>query len=155
MAARRLVLLMLVLLFMSSLAAALVPVETDRDDDTRTTRTTREPPEPRGRLLGRTIEAGAERPARIEIELGDQLSLTVRGERPGEVEIPRLGELESVDPDAPARFDLLPPEPGSYAVRLVEPGSVIARIEVGEPARDGVSESGRRAGRSAGTSRSR
>ena len=41
-----------------------------------------------------------------------------RAARPGRD--PGLGELADVDRDAPARFDLLPFEPGSYPVRLID-----------------------------------
>ena len=46
------------------------------------------------------------------------------------VEIPAFGDLEHVDPDFPAHFDLLALETGSFVVRLVEAQRPIARIEV-------------------------
>jgi hypothetical protein len=46
------------------------------------------------------------------------------------VEIPEFGELENVDPDLPAQFDLLAFEPGRFAVRLVDPPGLVADIEV-------------------------
>jgi hypothetical protein len=153
MAARRLVLVMLVLLLVSTLLAALVPAGDPPGDET-TTQPTTAAPEPPGERVARTIDAGADRPARIPIALGDQLSLTVRSQRTDQVEIPGLGELEDVDPEAPARFDVLPAQPGSYAVRIPGSDRPIARIEV-EPRRDDLSGSRRRSGRSAGTSRSR
>ena len=48
-----------------------------------------------------------------------------------QVEIPAFGDTEEVDPDFPARFDLLALETGSFPVRLVEADRVIARIDVG------------------------
>jgi hypothetical protein len=130
-AARRLVILMLVLLGVSTIAAALVPVE--RDAGTEGTTTTPTPAEKRdagGELVLESIDAQAKDPQVIRIELGDQLDLRVTSRRNDQVEIPRVGELEDVGPDAPARFDLLPFEAGDYVVRLVEAGRRIGRIEV-------------------------
>lgn len=132
MAARRLLIVMLVLLFVSTLAAALAPVEApDEQADPPRTATER-PSDPAGEAVGRTVEIGPGSPEQISIALGDQLSLTVRSSRLVRVEIPRLGLLETAEPESPARFDLLPPEPGSYPVRVLESGRTVARIEVGE-----------------------
>jgi hypothetical protein len=81
-AARRLVIVMLVLLGVSTLAAALVPVEPPSDDEETTGATDPLPrPEPRGRLVRKRISAQDERPARIRIRTGDQLELTVASKR--------------------------------------------------------------------------
>jgi hypothetical protein len=146
MAARRLVIVMLVLLFVSTLAAALIPAP-DTGDETETTRTTEPTAKPAGRELARSIDAAAKRSATIRIAVGDQLTLTVRSPRPDQVEIARLGQLEDVAPTSPARFDLLPADPGDYAVRLLGAGRVIGRIEVAEAA-EKLSESRRGSGRS-------
>jgi hypothetical protein len=128
-AARRLIVVLLALLVVSSIAAALAPVRPPEDDPETTTTTTIEPPPP-GELVRRTIEVGAKRPPTIALELGDQLALTVTAERSAEVEIAGLGELDHVDPNAPARFDLLPREPGTYEVRLLDSGRTLGTIEV-------------------------
>jgi hypothetical protein len=139
-AARRLVILMLVLLGVSTIAAALVPVDRDAGTDETTTTTTSTPAEKRddsgGKLVPGFIDAASRKPEVVRIELGDQLALRVTSRRNAEVEIPRIGELEDVGPDAPARFDLLPFEAGRYAVRLVEPRRTIGRIEVRRPAKE-------------------
>jgi hypothetical protein len=153
MAARRLILILLVLLFVSSLAAALVPI--DRSGDSTSTSTTTEvaktPPE--GREIIKRIDARERKPETIRMRVGDQLRLTVDGRAPDQVEIPRLDLLEPVDLGAPARFDLLADEPGTYLIRLLEARRTIGRLVV-RPAkratekdgkRRGASESGRRA----------
>jgi hypothetical protein len=61
---------------------------------------------------------------------GSQLVVLVDARVPGEVAIPRLGRTASVTATAPARFDLLAPDPGRYDV-LFTPTS-------GEPARTGT-----------------
>ena len=160
MAARRLLILMLLLLGLSTLAAALMdpgrlseeerratsatettatgtggetaaeeartgagPVTAAGEDDVQPAR------EPTGKRLGATIEIG-ERVKVVPIRIGDQLSLRVKWDRPGLVEIPALGLLEPVAPGAPARFDVLGSEAVSYGVRLLDPGRLVARIEV-------------------------
>ena len=130
MAARRLIIVMISLLVISSIAAALVPVE--RDDSTSTTTTSR--PAPTGKLTRETVAAGGKVES-IRLRVGDQLELRVRVKRPDEVAIPKLGQLVAVDSAAPAYFDLLTDEPGTYPVRLVNESRTIARIHVKRRAR--------------------
>jgi hypothetical protein len=153
MAARRLVIVMLVLLFVSTLAAALVPAP---EGDEEETSTPIEPAagRPSARTVVQTIDADARRPKPIRLSRGDRLVLTVRSPRPTQVEIGGLGQLEDADPESPARFDLLLDEPGEYGIRLVRPPETIGRIVVEKPSED-LSGSRRRAGRSGDTSRSR
>jgi hypothetical protein len=69
------------------------------------------------------------------MEVGEQLTLIVRSERADQLEIPGLGLLEPVAPNAPARFDILAEAPGNYGMRLVEADRVVARIEVSKRAK--------------------
>jgi hypothetical protein len=128
-AARRLVIVMLLLLGISTLAAALVdPPETDEGDEAAI-----EPPplpQPRGELVRERIDAMEPTPEVISIRVGDQLTLTVTSRRADEVEIPALGELRFVAPLAPARFDFFAREEGTYAIRLLDADRTIGRIEV-------------------------
>lgn len=118
---------MVALLLISSVAAALVPAPRDEvPTETAPATETRAS----GEFVARTLRAAASKPQKIEIELGDQLSLRVTSKVVDEVEIPALGELADVDPDAPAHFDLLPFEPGTYAVRMRSSGNVVGRIVV-------------------------
>jgi hypothetical protein len=153
MAARRLVTVMLVLLFVSTLAAALVPAPPEDEEETSPPVTT-PTEEPTARTIVRTLDADDRRAEPIRLARGDRLVLAVRSPRPAQVAIGGLGQLEDVDPDSPARFDLLLDEPGLHPIRLVGSQRTIGRIVVGKPS-DELSESRRRAGRSAGTSRSR
>jgi hypothetical protein len=129
-AARRLLILMLVLLGVSTIAAALVPVDRDAGDEetTNTTTTTRQ--HPTGDLVEKSIDASAEQPKTIRVQVGDQLQLRVKSQRADEVEIPALDELADVDPDADAHFDLLLFQKGRYPVRLVEAKRRIGTIVV-------------------------
>lgn len=124
---------MLALLVLSSIAAALIPVDRDRPSP-REAASTRaaEPRIPAGTFVHKTIAAEASKPVRIALDVGDQLELAVTSKRPGQVEIAAFGELDDVDPDFPAHFDLLALEPGTFGVRLVDRRK-IARIEVAAP----------------------
>jgi hypothetical protein len=128
-AARRLIVVLLALLVVSSIAAALAPVPPSEDDQETTGITTPESPPP-GKLVRRTIDVGAKRPANVALELGDELALRVTSDRLAEIEIPGLGELDDTAPGAPARFDLLPREPGTYEVRLLDSGRRLGSIKV-------------------------
>jgi hypothetical protein len=135
-AARRLIAVMLVLLFLSSLAAALAPVERRSEDtSTSTTDAVTEPVAQQGELVEATIDGAAKRPQRVRAHVGDQLQLRVTSERVATVELAGLGPTEDVDPVAPALFDVLLPEPGRYEVReLGGKGEVYGTIVVSRPA---------------------
>jgi hypothetical protein len=135
---------LLVLLFLSSLAAALIPVERSSDEGSSTTTT--QPAataDTGGRLLIRRIDAREDKPRTIRMRLGDQLQLSVDASGPNQVEIPAFDQLEPVDLGSPATFDLLPDAAGRYPVKLVEGNRTVGRIVVVGPRRP--SESGRRA----------
>lgn len=133
MAARRLLILMLVLLGVSTVAAALVPVDRDAggDETTSTSTSTRE--RPTGQRVPASIHAGADKQKTIRVHPGDQLQLKVTSPKADEVEIRALDQLEDVDPDAEATFDLLLFEPGHFGVRLVESERKIGEIVVTRP----------------------
>jgi hypothetical protein len=136
MAARRLILAMLVLLVLSTILATLVPVDPDSLREETTSSSTVEaaaPPPPGGDLVEEKISTNAPEPTRIDLRRGDQLALTVTSAKLADrVEIPAFGDSDFVDPDFPAHFDLLALEAGSFPVLLDEARRVIARIRVGE-----------------------
>jgi hypothetical protein len=137
MAARRLVIVMLVMLGISTLAAALVPPRTgDRDATTGTATEATEaatlPDRPRGRRLLKTIDATDDPVEVIPLRVGDQLQLEVRSRKLDEVEIPKLGLIEAVGPDGPATFNTFVTERAVYEIRLVRANRVAGRIEVGK-----------------------
>jgi len=135
---------MLVLLGLSTLAAALVgnrPLNDEGTGSTIASETETEPAPtdtvPAGELSSRAIEVGGKNEVEVvPMKVGDQLELTVSSPRSAQVEIPALGLLEPVEPGAPARFDILGTEPATYGVRLVEGDRVVARIEITARGRD-------------------
>jgi hypothetical protein len=147
MAARRLLIVMLVLLGLSTLAAALVPQHALRDGTTASTTTTQpttttaEPPP--GRSLNVEILVGgkkvpvvaaslckARKPRCEPLHVGDQLSLEVLSKGQAELEIPAFGLIGVASNNSPAFFQLLPQEPGTIGVLFTTPRRVAARIQV-------------------------
>jgi hypothetical protein len=156
MAARRLLIVMLVLLGVSTLAAALIPQGSLRDatttetttSDRNQTATTPGPPSSGRRVPPVDITVGgpkipvvacpepAERRKPCEpIRVGDTLLLRVYSTETAEVEIPAFGLIGVASPTAPARFELLFRSAASYGVRFTSSGKIAARIAV-LPAKD-------------------
>jgi hypothetical protein len=135
MAARRLVIVMLVLLGLSTLVAALVPGpdrSTPAGTGTIDTRPRAGSPgtagsAPGGRLVQRLLRIST-RPATVAVRPGDQLRLAVGGSYGDEITIPAFGLTETMTPYAPARFDLIVPEVGSFPILAGESGRLIGRI---------------------------
>jgi hypothetical protein len=141
MAARRLLIVMLVLLAVSTLAAALVPPRAFREDTessptgTEATETATEPapaPAPSGQEVQARIFVGGPKIPVVPVALGDQLALTVCSREAIDlIEIPLVGRVDPISPGVPVHFNLLLESQGSYALRFVERDAVVARIEVG------------------------
>jgi hypothetical protein len=139
MVARRLLILLLVLLGISTLAAALAPVKSPNDaktTETTTTATTPAAPPPKSAgLFKYTIDADSKKLKVVELYVGEELQLTVTSHLLDQISIPELGEVEPVSPDAAAKFDLLLDEAGDYAVRLVDENRLVGRLQVNPGAR--------------------
>ena len=138
MAARRLIAVMLVLLFLSSLAAALAPVERSSDEtSTSTTDAVTEPVAAEGDLVRATLDGTAKGPQRIKASVGDQLQLRVTARQPATIQLVGLGPTEDADPLAPALFDVLLEERGTYPVRELESRQELGTIVVSRRAPKG------------------
>jgi hypothetical protein len=138
MAARRLIAVMLVLLFLSSLAAALAPVEPQRDETSTSSTTTETAPEPAlagGELVRERLVADPRDPPRIKASVGDQLQLRVTSRRAATLELVGLGPTEDVDPAAPAFFDILLDRKGTFPIKELESGEKVGEIRVSPRAR--------------------
>lgn len=147
MAARRLIAILLVLLFLSSLAAALAPVRqtgksvSTSSTDTSTTEATASPPTLPATggsvgapgLINQSVDAATKKAPLIRAGVGDQLQLRVTSQRTGTVELVNIGPTEDVGPQQPAFFDVLLRDEGTYPVRLLGTDSEIARIKVSGP----------------------
>ena len=138
MAARRLVMVMLVLLGLSTLAAAFVPPPSSRNATTTQEAQRRPPvrkeqaPPTGGRLVDARVAVTNGKPRTIRLHPGDELRLSVGGGFGDLVQIPAFGLTETMSPYAPANFDLIPDREGRFAVRAVDANRVAAWILVSE-----------------------
>jgi hypothetical protein len=161
MAARRLLIIMLILLGVSTLAAALVPPRSLRQGSTASTTTT-QPTQttpvrvlPSGQALQFRVLVGGRKLPVIAcsnrkhpcepIRVGDQLSLLVFSRKPAELEIPEFGLVGAASPVAPAHFDLLPDAVGTFGILFAPSRKVAARIQVAPPGKK-AARSGARGG---------
>src|SRR5829696_622196 len=122
MAARRLLIVMLVLLGLSTLAAALVPQGTLNEGDTTGTTTTQPTttnatvPNPAFLRPTKITVGGKKFPVVSPVAVGSQLTLLVRSRFPSEIAIPGFGLIGFATPNTPARFALLADTPGSFGI---------------------------------------
>ena len=134
MAARRLLIVMLVLLGLSTLAAALIPQspreEGSTQSTTQSTTTTASQPPPTYVPPTKITVGGKKLPVVSPVHVGDQLTLVVRSRAPAQIEIPEFGQLAFAAPDAPARFELLAVTPGTFEILFATTGKVAAQIHV-------------------------
>jgi hypothetical protein len=149
MAARRLLIVMLVLLGLSTLAAALIPQRTLRNGTNgsstqATTTTTHTTPVPVFFPPTKITVGGKKLPVVSPLHVGDQLTLLVRSRFPAEIAIPEFGQLGFASPEAPARFQLLAESPGTFGILFADSGKVAAQIRV-VPAGEKQSKPKRRA----------
>ena len=139
MVARRLLILLLVLLGISTLAAALAPVKSPKDRTTTTTTPTlttpSAPPAKSAGLFKYTIDANSKNVNVVELYVGEELLLTVKSKLYDQVSIPKLGQIEPVSPGFAAKFDLYLNQRGTYAVRLVGANRLVGRLRVSPGAR--------------------
>ena len=139
MAARRLLIVMLVLLGLSTLAAALVPQHSLRDEDQRhhdhtthdhhaSRRSPRLPSRP-----PRSWSGASEFPVVSPVKVGQELVLLVASRAPTQLAIREFGQLGFAAPDAPARFELLPTLAGTFGIQFEPSGKVAAKSGVVAP----------------------
>src|ERR1700730_1709249 len=133
---------MLVLLAISSLAAALLPGPKPKRATTTTTKPSKPKqgttasvprPAPTGLLLVSRMRISHQPPKTVRIERGDELRLEVAAPFGDDVEIPGLGLTTAVTPFAPAQFDLFASRIGSYPVTTVDSGRLAGLLLVGKP----------------------
>jgi hypothetical protein len=117
-------LLFLVLLILGSLT----PSDSTRTDTSTT------PAPPSGGSAVRTIEATMPEDDEVRARVGDLVNLTVESDAPGGVELPDFGESEPVAPGAPALFDILPTQPGTFDVVSTDSGKTIGTLVVEDDA---------------------
>jgi hypothetical protein len=142
---RRLLLLVAVLMGLTALAASIAPRDTGTD----------EPPTPSGRpgtvaeptetpelapaspapedVVEETLSAaeGAS-PVRVRARPGQTVVLEVQGQVFDEVALTGLDRVESIAPEAPARFEIYLDQPGRFEIRLLEADRRLGELLVRE-----------------------
>jgi hypothetical protein len=130
---RRFLLLVVVLMGLTALAASLAPREPllrNRDQRAGTATPTPTPPPVTANALQpveRTIFT-AENPTRVVVRKGQILQLTVRGSDVDSVML--LDEIEPIEEDSPALFEILADRPGEYPIELVDAERQIGTLVV-------------------------
>lgn len=126
MLARRLLLLVAVLMLLTALAAGLAPAPP-----------VNEPPQaeqstlPAGGTVSEEIPAEPGADSRVVVRRGEVLQLDVSGDTLDSVLIERLDRVEAIEPTTPAHFEFLADAPaGVYPIRLVEADRRIGSIEI-------------------------
>jgi hypothetical protein len=131
MLARRLLVLIAVLMGLTALAASVAPRQPLPSE-----RGSPAPPasagSPAAAPLERTLDADAGRPTRVVVRTGQTLVLEVTSAAIDSVSIEGLAEIEPVEADSPARFELLAETPGTHPVELLQAERRIGTIEIVE-----------------------
>jgi hypothetical protein len=128
MLARRLLILLAVLMGLTALASGVAPrqpVPRSGAGSSPSTTATESLP-----AIEEIVDAAAAEPARIVVDEGRTLVLEVRSAELDSVSLEGLDRIEAVDPDSPARFELLAEPPGSYPIQLVDAGRELGTLEI-------------------------
>jgi hypothetical protein len=140
MAARRLMALLLVVLVVSTVAAALIAPLRQDPEPTPTAEATQAADGAQaaeagdsGRLIQKSVQTPSRNPPKVRMRPGDQLELTVHTRTATQVEIPRLGQLEDAAPDAPAHFSFLAISAGRFEARALGAGPVATILVKEQP----------------------
>jgi hypothetical protein len=145
MLARRLLILIAVLMGLTALTAGLAPRQVEEEPQ-RTPPTTTPAPQTAGPaspddsvadelaepgVTQHVIDAGPEaKPLRITARTGERVRITVEGDVLDSVELGDGVAIDQISPGAPASFELLPDKPGSYSITLVDAERRVGRLVI-------------------------
>jgi hypothetical protein len=127
---RRFLLLVAVLMGLTALAASLAPREPLLRDGGRSAATPTPTPQSEPGTPVKTVERtiSTTKPQRITVTKGELVQLTVTGDEVDTVQL--LDEIEPIEADSPALFELLADTPGSYPIQLVDADRQIGTLVV-------------------------
>src|SRR5215207_1231469 len=128
MLARRLLILLAVLLGLTALAAGVAPRNVERGTPAPTVPSA--PGAEAGRPLERTLRTSSEG-ERIDVSVGQTVVITVVADELETVYLEEYGN-EPVEPESPARFEILADAPGTYAIELLGSGREIGTLVVSD-----------------------
>jgi hypothetical protein len=129
---RRFLILVAVLMGLTALAASVAPrdpaVRGERREATATPSATAPSGPATTRTVEREISADADRPQRVVVDEGDIVQLEVASSEVDSVVF--MDEVEPVDPESDARFNVLADEVATHEIRLLDADRVIGTLEV-------------------------
>jgi hypothetical protein len=132
---RRFLLLVAVLMGLTALAASVAPREPLLREGSRRTPTPTPSPTPLQAgaaaepltIVQKTLKIGVQ-PVPVIVRQGQQIELTVKGTELDNVMV--LDQIQPIEADSPAIFDLLPDTPGRYAITLIDSGRKVGTLVV-------------------------
>jgi hypothetical protein len=137
MLARRLLLLVAVLLVVGAFASAVAPRDTN-NKDRATTPTVAPvaggalPQQGAGTTITETLPGPTTGKTKtVRAQVGDLIDLTVQAPGPDTVTIAGYDEIQTADPANPAHFSFFADEPGTFVVTLQDAGTVVGQLEIG------------------------
>ena len=132
MLARRLLILAVVLMLLTALAAAIAP--RDRVEPGTPVQDPASVLEPTGKTVTRKISAEAGSESSVKVRRGRHARASrSTGDTLDTVLLERLDRLDGIEPTTPARFDMLVEAPaGTYPIRLIESDTRIGRIQISD-----------------------
>jgi hypothetical protein len=129
---RRLVILVVVLMGLTALAASVAPTPEDPRRGARGTPTPSPPPATSAGDLAAVslyVDEG-QQPQQVHATVGDDISLVVEADAVDTVVIDDLDAVRPVTPDSPAEFDLFADRPGTYSIRLLDSGRKLGDLVI-------------------------
>lgn len=130
---RRALLLFAIVLGLAAVAASLAPPpDAGREGERQRPSPRAEPSRPDAPAAEAAVafDAGARRPARRRVAVGEHVTVTVGVRAAGQVEIRDLGLLQFAAPGTPATFDVVATRPGRYEVTFAGTNGAARRVGV-------------------------
>ena len=128
MVARRLLIVLAVLLGLTALAAGVAPRERLGTSSGGTPAPAATPGAVAHGTVERTLDAGATG-QRVVARVGQTIELTIKSDTLQSVSLDDYGD-RTVEADSPAHFELLADVPGSYGIDLLDPVRRIGTLEI-------------------------
>jgi hypothetical protein len=129
MVARRLLIVLAVLLGLTALAAGVAPRER-LDNDAPPPVTAAPTPAPAHGSVQKTLDAQSTG-QRVEARIGQTVTITVKSDTLETVTLDQYGD-KTAEPDSPAQFELLADVPGSYPITLQDSEQEIGELDIRE-----------------------
>jgi hypothetical protein len=128
MVARRLLIVLAVLLGLTALAAGVAPRDRLGSGSGSPPAAAATPAAGAGGTVEKTLDAGATG-QRVVVSVGQTLELTVKSDTLETVNLEEYGD-QTAEPDSPARWEVYADVPGSYGLELEGSGTRIGTVEV-------------------------